>query len=240
MNEKGQFQSENMYNKIQSRIMARLIKMEVDNLSQSSKPQFQLIETEIAKSKKQMESGNHEYALALVKEFRLQLILCKILNLILPQNGNSNIPLIISGIAIYAFIVFLAGICAVTVFMYGIDSQSWIVHFVQKLGFDPLFKTVISFNIRPISFLYGVFGGAGAVVSIIKRLDSISKEKKTPWLYFSQGLFNPIVGSIVAVVICEMVSNGNTMGLAKSFPLIALSFFAGFSERILLKMEKRI
>jgi hypothetical protein len=114
----------------------------------------------------------------------------------------------------------------------------WPVRLVKWLGFHSIFKTVMDLGIRPEAYYWGLLGGAGAVVSLVKRFDQISKQEGSPWLFFSKGLFNPIVGSLSAVVVCRFVSEGLTDAY-KGIPLLVIAFFAGFSERLIEKLAKK-
>ena len=90
-----------------------------------------------------------------------------------------------------------------------------------------------------MAFLIGVFGGAGAVVSLVKRFNEFAKSSGSSWLYFSTGLFSPIVGSLAAVVICKFAAAGLD-DKYEGVPLIVIAFFAGFSERLLNKIGERL
>jgi len=81
----------------------------------------------------------------------------------------------------------------------------------EHLGLTPIFDTVSDLGIRPTAYLFGSFGGAGAVASIVKRFDEIASRHDSPWLSFAQGLFNLIVGSLVAVVACRFVSSNSSV-----------------------------
>ena len=95
-----------------------------------------------------------------------------------------------------------------------------------------IFTSVKNLGVDIKAYYWGLLGGAGAVVSMIRRSESISSQKVSYWLVFAQGLFNPIVGSLSAVISCryyiDMIKADSSQ-----VPLVVLAFFAGFSERII-------
>jgi hypothetical protein len=197
-----------------------------------------ILEREIALAVKLLDDGDCQYSKALWTEMRSTIRRLRLRSLLFPPGMNSNIQFIFWGIATYASIVSIFGACAVIVHMYRTDPESWPIRFVSRVGLLPLFQTVSALGIKPSAYLWGLFGGAGAVVSIVKRFDELAQRTGSPWLFFLQGLFNPIVGSLSAVVACKFAS-ASLVDAYKGVPLLAIAFFAGFSERLLERVQSQ-
>lgn len=210
----------------------RLTKYEVQVASLNDSPEKQILLREINKARNELENDDIDYSIAFWKGMKRTIRRLKRRSFFSVGDGKSNIKLVLLGIITYSVIVFFIGICAVIVFSYESTPEPGLIKLVKAIGLDPLFKTVISLGITPHSYLTGLLGGAGAVLSMVRRFDKIAEKKASPWLLFSQGLFNPIVGSLSAVVICMIVSAG-LIPEYQGVPIYVLAFFSGFSEKLL-------
>ena len=213
----------------------KLTKLEIKVASLPDIPEKHILQRELDKAKNSLDEGETEYTDVLWNDVRRTISKIKLLYSIIPHSTSSNIQLLLRGIFIYSLLVFFFGICAVIVHVYNDYPTPWPVELVKWLGLDPIFKTVMALSIKPEAYYWGLLGGAGAVVSLVKRFDNISKHEGRPWLFFSRGLFNPIVGSLSAVVACRFASQG-LLDEYKGVPLLVVAFFAGFSERLISKI----
>ena len=214
---------------------AKLAKLRFDicSLHESNRKRLLLYELEIAAQK--LEEGNAEYAKQFRKHLGPVVRRIRFREAFTADDKRSNIKSVLLGIVCYSLIVFVIGICAVIVNIYQRDPQDELIVFVKNIGLLPVFITVSDLGIKPILYLWGITGGAGAVVSIVKRFDEIGQREASFWSLFAQGLFNPIVGSLAAVVVCTFVKAG-LLNILSAVPLLVISFFSGFSERLLEKV----
>ncbi len=228
--------------KKQSKSRSRLIKLELNVASLPDIPQKTILKNEIGRAKDALDSDVTTYSDTLWADIRYNIWRIKWTYRIFPNQYESNIVLWLKGLILYSFIVlFIFGPCAVIVNVWPkpvihtpqvTDSMPWIVKAVIALKLAPLFSTVIELGIEIKAYFWGLLGGAGAVVSMVKRFESIASQKRPHWLVFVQGLFNPIVGSLSAVIACRYYESTLKDDVSQ-LPLLVLAFFAGFSERIL-------
>jgi len=221
------------------RTKTKLLRMELLVVALPDSETKTVLLREMKEAQLLIDKGDPSYANAICKELRSFIRGLRLRSFFVSQTGTSNIQLIFSGILIYSFIVLLIGICAIIVDQYRVNPTSGLIKVVDGIGLNPLFSTVTGLGIQPMSYLIGLFGAAGAVVSLVKRFDEFEQKKGSPWLFFSIGLFSPIAGSLAAVVICKFVSAGLVENY-KEVPLIAVAFFAGFSERLLNKVDSKL
>jgi len=84
--------------------------------------------------------------------------------------------------------------------------------------------------------LYGIFGAAGSVVSIMVRIDEFNRWPQDPSILFFTGLFKPIIGFFFAIFVLLALNSGIvqiTIGEERqAYFFMAISFIAGFSERL--------
>ena len=147
----------------------------------------------------------------------------------------------LAGLVLYStFVIGVLGPCVVIVWSLNAGTLNGFTALADKLGLLSIFETVRGLGIKPEAYIWGLFGGAGAVTSIVKRFDQISSKRASFWLLFSQGVFNPIVGSLAAVVVCSFVYSTDQLNLLKIVPAVVPAFFAGFSERLLTRLESTI
>ncbi|MFC1823928.1 hypothetical protein ACFL9T_14555 [Thermodesulfobacteriota bacterium] len=213
---------------------AKLTKLEVDVASLPDTAKRSILQREIDLAAEELSKGKPIYALLLWVRLRSKVNRLRFRFLLFPSPSDSNLQLLLKGIVIYSVIVLLFfGPCVVVVNSFLKKELTDLVLFVRWIGLSPLFETVIDLNIQPRAYFWGILGGAGAVVSMVKRFDVIASRKATPWLFFAQGLFNPIVGSLSAVIACRFASSGLLTTALHGTPLMVIAFFAGFSERIL-------
>ena len=157
------------------------------------------------------------------------------------KNHTPRIALF-SGFISYIILVFLAGMAATVVYSLNqhpewgtssdFNSAGGLVQFTFELGLLPIFQFAQAY-ISPEAFMIGLMGGAGATVSLIKRLDEITKAQNGFWFFWGKGLLNPITGSIVALVLSQVL-------IFDAVAKTVIAFFAGFSERLLDKIEKKL
>jgi len=83
--------------------------------------------------------------------------------------------------------------------------------------------------------LFGIFGVAGSVVSIMVRIDEFNRWPPDPSILFFTGLFKPIIGFFFAIFVLLALNSGIVqIGIAEErqvYFFLAISFIAGFSER---------
>lgn len=221
-----------------ARTRSRLTKLELNVAALPDIPQKKILFNEIERAKVALEANDTTYSEALWGDIRGNIRRIKWYYRIFPNQFDSNIVLWLKGLILYSSIVLLIfGPCAVIVHIWPSEESTsaslpLIVVAIKYLGLDPLFTTVKDLGIKSKAYLWGLLGGAGAVVSMVKRIKSIETQKVSHWLLFTQGLFNPIVGSLSAVVACAYYSNTLKEEVTQ-IPLYVVAFFAGFSERIL-------
>jgi hypothetical protein len=84
--------------------------------------------------------------------------------------------------------------------------------------------------------LYGIFGAAGSVVSIMVRIDEFNRWPQDPSILFFTGLFKPIIGFFFAMFVLLALNSGIVqITIAEdrqAYFFMAISFIAGFSERL--------
>jgi len=216
----------------------RLLKLKYRLFTDTERREFLLQEIENTR-KRLLDENDTLYAKIFRRTFRWSIVKLNVRRHISIGNSSSNIKTVLLGIIVYSIIVFFFGICATVV--YSINNTTelnlWqpngLLHFVQENGLMPYFLFA-SKHITTQSYLIGLIGGSGAVVSLIKRFDAIHKVKSSFWVLFSKGLFNPVVGSLSAIAVVSFMSN-----TIDGIYLFAAAFFAGFSERILEKFENK-
>jgi len=217
----------------------KLLKFKYRLLSDKDKRELLINEIENAQ-KKLLEEDGTSYSKSFRKIFKWAPFKLNFKYKLTPVNERSNIKTLILGILLYSLIVFLIGICATIVYSMNnlTEIDNWeangLLCIVQKMGLTPFFLFAQKY-ISVKSYGIGLLGGAGAVVSLIKRFDIINKTDASFWALFSKGFFNPIVGSLSAVVIVSIMSSN-----IQEVYLLAVAFFAGFSERLLDKFEKKL
>ena len=154
--------------------------------------------------------------------------------------GQTITP-VLAGLVLYStFVIGVLGPCVVIVWSLNAGTVNGFTALADNLGARSIFETVRGLGVKPEAYLWGLFGGAGAVASIVKRFDQIASKRASFWLLFSQGVFNPIVGSLAAVVVCSFVYGTDQLNLLKIVPPVVSAFFAGFSERLLARLESTI
>lgn len=83
--------------------------------------------------------------------------------------------------------------------------------------------------------LFGIFGAAGSVVSIMVRVDEFNRWPPDPSILFFTGLFKPIIGFWFAIFVLLVLNSGIvqiSVGEDRQiYFFMAISFIAGFSER---------
>lgn len=83
--------------------------------------------------------------------------------------------------------------------------------------------------------LFGIFGAAGSVVSIMVRIDEFNRWPPDPSILFFTGLFKPIIGFWFAIFVLLVLNSGIVQISAgedrQIYFYLAISFIAGFSER---------
>jgi hypothetical protein len=83
--------------------------------------------------------------------------------------------------------------------------------------------------------LFGIFGAAGSVISIMVRIDEFNRWPPDPSILFFTGLFKPIIGFFFAIFVLLVLNSGILqIGLAEerqAYFFLATAFIAGFSER---------
>jgi len=83
--------------------------------------------------------------------------------------------------------------------------------------------------------LFGIFGAAGSVVSIMVRIDEFNRWPPDPSILFFTGLFKPIIGFFFAIFVLLVLNSGIVqIGIGEErqiYFFLAISFIAGFSER---------
>ena len=234
----------------------RLTKLELNVASLPDIPHKRILNDEIARAKETLQVGDSTYADLLWSQIRRTASRIKWYYRLVPNRFESNITLWLKGIVLYSILVLgVFGPCAVIVAKWpgiinggkGVTNGTcamggihWLVELVCYFKLAPLFETVIGLKIQPEGYLWGLLGGAGAVVSMVKRIDSIANQVSHHWLVFTQGLFNPIVGSLSAVITCRFYETTMKGAGGSMLPLVVLAFFAGFSERILSNLADRV
>ena len=122
------------------------------------------------------------------------------------KTHESALRVVLFGVSAYAaFVLAILGPCVVVVYSLGIGEENEFTTVARSLGLVPLFKAVMGLGIRPWAYLVGLFGAAGAVVSIVRRFERIASQPAPFWLLFGQGLFIPILGSLSAVIACRAI-----------------------------------
>ncbi len=230
--------------KTNARTRSLLIKLELNIAAMPDIPQKQILANEIEIAKISLENNDPSYSEALWTNIRFKIWRIIWAYRILPNQYDQNILLWLKGLVLYSIIVLLIiGPCAVIVDVWPKDGSTaqlpWIVQAVEFLNIDPIFisaKRLIDIK----AYYWGVLGGAGAVVSMMKRSESISNQKASYWLVFAQGLFNPIIGSLSAVIACRYYMDLVNNDISSSVPLVVIAFFAGFSERIISSVGTQI
>lgn len=83
--------------------------------------------------------------------------------------------------------------------------------------------------------LFGVFGAAGSVVSIMVRIDEFNRWPPDPSILFFTGLFKPIIGFFFAIFVLLVLNSGivqiSVAEARQAYFFMAICFIAGFSER---------
>jgi hypothetical protein len=83
--------------------------------------------------------------------------------------------------------------------------------------------------------LFGIFGVAGSIVSIMVRIDEFNRWPPDPSILFFTGLFKPIIGFFFAIFVLLALNSGIIqIGIAaeqQEYFFMAIAFIAGFSER---------
>jgi hypothetical protein len=83
--------------------------------------------------------------------------------------------------------------------------------------------------------LFGIFGVAGSVVSIMVRIDEFNRWPPDPSILFFTGLFKPIIGFFFAIFVLLVLNSGIVqISIAEErqeYFFLAIAFIAGFSER---------
>lgn len=155
---------------------------------------------------------------------------------------ETTVGIVLLGILVYsAGVLLFLGPCVVVVSSLAAKTSNSFTLTAAAVGLTPLFEAVMRLGIRPEAYLWGLFGGAGAVVSMVRRFEQFpSQGRPVFWLLFAQGLLNPIVGSLSAVVICSFVYHTDQVKIPQAVPTIVLAFFSGFSERLLVRTEALI
>jgi hypothetical protein len=83
--------------------------------------------------------------------------------------------------------------------------------------------------------LFGIFGAAGSVVSIMVRIDEFNRWPPDPSILFLTGLFKPIIGFFFAIFVLLTLNSGivqiSLTAERQAYFFMAICFIAGFSER---------
>jgi hypothetical protein len=221
-----------------ARERARIIRLQLEVLECPASEARRILMHEIDIALEQLLNGNPEYARQLYDETTASIAKLRKRNRFGVRPSESAIGTILAGVSLYsAFVLLLLGPCVVVVASLNAHHNNSFTALADTLGLIPLFDTVRSLGIRPEAYLWGLLGGAGAVVSMVKRFEQLSKSKAPFWLLFGEGLFNPIVGSLSAVVVCNFIYNTDQLKALQAVPTVVVAFFAGFSERLLGRVE---
>jgi len=212
---------------------SRLTKIELSVATLPEIPEKAILINEIERAKDALDAGDTTYSETLWAKIRYKISRIKWFYRILPNQYDSNILLWLKGLVLYSLtVLFVFGPCAVIVYVWKESPEPWIVKLVKDLKLAPIFDTVNGFGVNPRAYFWGLLGGSGAVVSMARRFKTIASQEGSHWLLFAQGLFNPIIGSLSAVIACHYYSSV-LKASATQMPLLVIAFFAGFSERIL-------
>jgi hypothetical protein len=83
--------------------------------------------------------------------------------------------------------------------------------------------------------LFGIFGAAGSVISIMVRIDEFNRWPPDPSILFFTGLFKPIIGFFFAIFVLLALNSGivqiSLTEERQAYFFMAIAFIAGFSER---------
>lgn len=210
----------------------------VTSLAPSEKKDLLNKELHIAIEK--LESNNNFiYARHFRKQYSSIIFWSKINSFFSGDSRNSNMQLVLLGIICYSIIILFIGICAGILVIYSNKGNTGFRDFLDTIWLGYIFKTLSDLGFTTRGYYLGVLGGAGAVVSMVRRFNRISTSKKSKWLIFADGFFNPIVGSLSAVIVCKFVEAG-LLNILEKVPIIVIAFFSGFSERLLETVGREI
>jgi hypothetical protein len=225
-----------------ARCRAELIRLYVDVFALRNIDVKRALIGEISLALDQLSSGDSHYARELIREVRPVIAKQRWASIFGISPPESAIGILLSGVLIYSvFVVLMLGPCVVVVqSLKAPSSLNLFTSAAQWLGLMPVFQTVMALGITPPAYLYGLLGGAGAVVSLVKRFDSFSTRSSSFWLLFATGLFSPIVGSLRALVVCDFIYATDKVKVLQVIPHVVVAFFAGFSERLLAGVGRMV
>jgi len=213
----------------------------VESLQESPKKKVYM--DEINKARMRLEKGDYGYVKKLYGHLKWLIRRRCIFNFLLPEilnESDKKVVSLIKGFSYCALVLIAIGICVLIV----IAEEKEMISYDQLGFFRYLFESVEKFEIKPLYYLFGLFGAAGAVTSIVKRLDQLISQSDSIMKFFLIGLLYPIIGSVVAVVLCQimpLVFNIKAIGgVPEKAIKIAIAFFSGYSERILERAEHAI
>lgn len=222
-----------------ARSRARLVRIQLEVLACPPSEARRVLLAEIAAAQEQLTQGEPTYAKYLCDQTASLIVGLKRRQRFEMGTSESAVGVLLLGIVTYSAVVLLfIGPCVVVVSSLSAGETNSFTAFAKTVGLLPLFETVMRLKIQPEAYLWGLFGGAGAVVSMVRRFEQIGKQPTSFfWVLFGQGLFNPIVGSLSAVVVCGFVYKTDQLKVLQFVPAIVIAFFAGFSERLLARTE---
>jgi hypothetical protein len=224
---------------VAARSRARLVRLQLEVLACPPSEARSVLLAEIAAAQEQLAQGDPTYAKYLYDQTASLLVGLKLRRRFDTGTPESAVGVLLLGVVTYsAGVLLFIGPCVVVVSSLSAGETNSFTAVAKAVGLLPLFETVMRLKIQPDAYLWGLFGGAGAVVSMARRFEQIAKHP-TPffWVLFGQGLFNPIVGSLSAVVVCGFVYKTDQLKVLQFVPAIVIAFFAGFSERLLARTE---
>ena len=223
-----------------ARERAGLVRMRLDALTLPAGDAKRLILRELDIAEAALGKGHSEYASELRMACQAAMAIQQRRSRFRFSVPDSNIGTLLAGVLVYAVIVGMIAPCVIVVASLNDGATNAFTRAADALGLMPVFATVRSLGIQPVAYMWGIWGAAGAVVSMVKRFDQFASRRAPKALLFSEGLFNPIVGSLAAVVACVFVYRGDQLNILKPVPSVVLAFFAGFSERLLDRIESLI
>jgi len=231
------------FNRDESEANLALSKLMVMVESLQESPKKRVYIDEVNNARMRLEKGDYDYVKKLYRHLKWHIRRKRLFTFLLPEILNENdkkVASLIKGFSYCALVLIAIGICVVIVIA---ESKKMITY--NQLGpLHSLFEAVKELKIQPRYYLFGLFGAAGAVTSIIKRLDKLISQSDSSMKFFLIGLLYPIIGSVVAVVLCQIApfvfnlkAFGDVPGKAVK---VGIAFFSGYSERILERAEGAI